>query len=159
MTASIFMDSNPAVLHATDTIGKAADEIMKVHHRSLPVVDDFGRFLGVVTVDCMLYLVLPKIATMQKEKERLRLESMPYVTNGLVDLRRRLKKALDYPVTICLKEKQKVHFVHPDTPLVETLLTMYYCKANLPVVEKDTGRLVGMISYYDVGAKIMEEGF
>ncbi len=49
--------------------------------------------------------------------------------------------------------------MHPDTPILETVLTLYNAKANLPVVEKDSGRLVGMISYYNVGAKILEEGF
>ena len=153
MTASLFMDSNPAVLHASDTIGTAAQQIMKVRYRSLPVIDDNRRFLGTVTVNCLLYLVLPKVATMQKKRDRL--ETMPYVSTTLEDLRRRLKKAIDYPVTICLKDNVTV--VHPDTPIVETLLTMYNTRKNLPVVERSTGRLAGMISYYDVGSKIMEE--
>ena len=155
MTASIFMDPKPTVLHSRDTIGTAAQKIMKVRYRSLPVIDDNGRFLGTVTVNCLLYLVLPKVATMQRKRDRL--ESMPYVSTTLEDLRRRLKKAIDYPVTICLKDNVTV--VHPDTPIVETLLTMYHIRKNLPVVERDTRRLVGMISYYDVGAKIMEEEF
>jgi CBS-domain-containing membrane protein len=149
------MNPNPTVLHSSDTMGKAAQQIMKARYRSLPVVDENGRFLGTVTVNCLLYLVLPKVATMQKKRDRL--ETMPYVSTTLEDLRRRLKKAIDYPVTICLKENVTV--VHPDTPIVETLLTIYNTRKNLPVVEKDTGRLAGMISYYDVGTKIMEEGF
>ena len=91
------------------------------------------------------------------QKKRHRLETMPYVNTTLEDLRRRLKKAIDFPVTTCLNENVTV--VHPDTPIVETLLTIYNSRKNLPVVERDTGRLAGMISYYDVGSKIMEEGF
>ena len=155
MSAELFMDPNPATLRPTDSIGVAAAKIMEEHLRSLPVVDENGRFLGVITASCLLFLVLPKIATMRKEKYPL--DSMPYVTSTMDDLRRRLKKAIDYPVTICLKEGVKV--VHPDTPIVETLLTLYNTKANLPVVERQSERLVGMISYYDVGKKIMEEGF
>ncbi|MEN8132249.1 MAG: CBS domain-containing protein [Pseudomonadota bacterium] len=154
MTAKIFMNSNPTTLRPTDTIGMAAAKIMEEHLRSLPVVDENGRFLGVISVSCLLFLVLPKIATMQKEKYPL--DSMPYVTSTMDDLRRRLKKAIDYPVTICLKEGVKV--VHPDTPIVEMLLTLYKTKANLPVVERQSGRLAGMISYYDVGKEIMKEG-
>ncbi|MCP4407783.1 MAG: CBS domain-containing protein [Gammaproteobacteria bacterium] len=155
MTASTFMNSSPTQLRSTDTIGVAVAKIMKEHLRSLPVVDENGHFLGVITVSCMLFLVLPKIATMQKEKYPL--DSMPYVISTMDDLRRRLKKAIDYPVTICLKEGVKV--VHPDTPIVETLLTLYKTKANLPVVERDSGRLAGMISYYDVGEEIMKGAF
>lgn len=155
MTAKLFMNSNPTTLRPTDTIGIAAAKIMEEHLRCLPVVDENGRFLGVISVSCLLFLVLPKIATMQQEKYPL--DSMPYVTSSMDDLRRRLKKAIDYPITICLKEGVKV--VHPDTPIVETLLTLYKTKANLPVVERESGRLAGMISYYDVGDEIMKEAF
>jgi len=48
--------------------------------------------------------------------------------------------------------------VHPDTPIVETLLTLYKARTNLPVVDRDNGRLVGTISYYGIGAKIMGDG-
>lgn len=155
MTASLFMDPNPATLHPSDTIRTAIEKIMRVRYRSIPVVDEDGLFLGVVTVNCMLYLILPKIATIQNKRHRL--ESMPFVTATLEDLRLRLKEYIDAPVSICTKEPVVV--VHPDTPLVETLLTLYNNRVNLPVVDKESGRLAGMISYYDVGAKILEEGF
>ena len=48
-----------------------------------------------------------------------------------------------------------VAIVSPDTPLVETLLILYRTKTSIPVVERKTGRLVGMISYFDVGEKIL----
>ena len=152
MTAELFMDSNPVVLRSTDKITTAAQQIMTHRYRSLPVVDNEDRFLGLLTVNCLLYLVLPKAATMAKG-----LDSMPYVRYGLDDLRDRLRGVLEQPVTICLKEDVMV--VHPDTPTVETLLILYRARTGVPVVNKDTGRLVGVVSYYDVGAKIMEEGF
>ncbi len=154
MTASLIMESHPIVLHPTDTIGTAARHIMSHRYRSLPVVDDNECYLGQLTVNCMLYLVLPKAATMTKG-----LDSMPYVNTTLEDLRDRLHKVIDQPVTLCLKDKEKVQVIHPDTPLVETLLTLYQTRASLPVVDRITGRLEGMVSYFDVGAKIMEKGF
>ena len=153
MTAKLFMNPNPVIIRTSDTIAYGAEQIMKKQRRDLPVVDEEGRFKGMLTVDCLLYLLLPKAVTMKQG-----LDALPFVQDSLGDLRKRLKKYLDKPVTLCLKEKN-VAVVHPDTPTVATLLTLYQAKANLPVVEKDTGRLVGTISYYNVGAKIMEEGF
>ncbi len=153
MTAKLFMNPNPVCIRTSDTIAYGAEQIMKKQRRDLPVVDDEGRFRGMLTVDCLLYLVLPKAVTMKHG-----IDALSFVQNSLGDLRNRLKKYLDKPVTLCLKEKD-VAVVHPDTTTVATLLTLYRAKANLPVVEKDTGRLVGMISYYDVGAKIMDESF
>ncbi len=152
MTAKLFMNPNPVIIRTSDTIAYGAEQIMKKQRRDLPVVDEEGRFKGMLTVDCLLYLVLPKAVTMKQG-----MDALPFVQDSLGDLRKRLKKYLDKPVTVCLKEKN-VAVVHPDTPTVATLLTLYQAKANLPVVEKDTGRLVGTISYYNVGAKIMEEG-
>lgn len=48
--------------------------------------------------------------------------------------------------------------VTPNTSLLETLLLVYKEKINLPVVDSDTGRLEGMISYYDIGDRILESG-
>jgi CBS domain-containing protein len=153
MTAKLFMNPNPVILRTSDTIAHGAEQIMAKQRRELPVVDDEGRFQGMLTANCLLYLVLPKAATMEQG-----LDALPFVRNSLDDLRVRLKKYLDKPITLCLTRKN-VAVVHPDTPMLETLLILYRAKANLPVVEKNTGKLVGTISYYSVGAKIMEEGF
>jgi len=153
MTAKQFMNPNPVILRTSDTIAQGVAQIMAKQRRDLPVVDEEGRFKGMLTVDCLLYLVLPKAVTM-----KYGLDDMSFVHESLDNLRMRLKKYMDKPITLCLKEKD-IAVVHPDTPMLETLLILHRAKANLPVVEKDTGRLVGTISYYSVGAKIMEEGF
>ena len=45
--------------------------------------------------------------------------------------------------------------VSPDTPLIETLLILHKTGASLPVVDPETGKLVGVISYFDVGENIL----
>ncbi len=151
MTAKVFMNPDPVILRTSDTIAYGAEQIMAKQRRDLPVVDDEGRFQGMLTVNRLLYLVLPKAVTMEQG-----LDALPYVQDSLEDLRERLNKYLDKPISLCLK-KNDVAVVHPDTPLLETLLILYNARSNLPVVEKDTGKLVGTISYYNVGSKIMNE--
>lgn len=148
MTAEKLMNRHPVILHSTDTIGTAADQIMSHRFRSLPVVDPDGCFLGILGVSCMLRLVLPKAATVKKG-----LSSLPYLSNSLEDLRDRLNDVVDQPVTVCLDPDVPV--VHPDTPMIETLLTLYRTKTALGVVDETTRRLVGVISYFDVGERIM----
>ncbi len=148
MTADQLMNSHPVVLRDTDTIGTAAEQIMSHRFRSLPVVDRDGRFLGIIGVGCMLRLVLPKAATFKKGLNDLR-----YISSSLEDLRERLDRVIDQPVTICLDSDVPV--VHPNTPMIETLLILYRTKMALGVVDETTGRLVGVISYFDVGERIM----
>jgi CBS-domain-containing membrane protein len=143
------MDPNPTVLHPSDRVRTAVGYIMEHRYRSLPVVDEEGRFLGVFGVNCLLRQVLPKAVVMEYG-----LDSAPFVRETLSDLHRRLRKAEDQPISICMQEEVSV--VRPDCPLVETLLTLYKACASLPVVEPETHRLVGVVSYWDAGRKILE---
>ena len=150
MTASLFMNPAPEVLKHTDRVGKAAEQIMAHRYRSLPVVDEEGRYLGIVGVNGMLRLVLPKAAVVDKG-----LKGLPYITTSLDDLKAKLRDVADEPVTVCLEKD--VPTVHPDTPLLETLLKLYQTRTALAVVEEDSGRLLGVISYFDVGRTVMEQ--
>ncbi len=148
MTARSIMDTNPTVLQPDSTIATAMQYIMKHRYRNLPVVDGDGRFLGVFGVDCLLRLALPKAAIMEHG-----LHSVEFVRETLSDIHRRLNQHVDQPISSCMYDQ--VPTVAPDTPLVETLLVLYRTHASLPVVEMDSGKLVGVISYFDAGRNIL----
>jgi CBS domain-containing protein len=147
-TASTLMDPNPTVLHTTDKIRKGIECIMEHRYRRLPVVDEEGRFQGVFGVNCLMRLVLPKSVVMEDG-----LETVPFVRDSLSDLHRRLKEVENEPVSLCMHYESSQ--VSPDTALLETLLILYNTRASLPVVDPKTGKLLGVISYFDVGEKIL----
>ena len=148
MTASSIMEPNPIVLKSTSVISTAARYIMEHRYRNLPVVDDNGCYMGVFGVNCLLRLVLPRAAVMEKG-----LDSVSFINESLAELHERLREVEDQPITLCMKTE--VETVAPDTPLVETLLILYKTKTSIPVVEPGTCKLLGMISYWDVGQHIM----
>ena len=153
MSARLIMDSNPIRIHPQDTIGIAARKIMRRRYRSLPVVDDQRRFLGVVNVNDMLRLILPPQTTSQSISTVIeRFQSL-----SLEDLRENLDQVLENPIAPHID--REVVTVSPETSLIETLLTMYHQEKNLPVVDRSTGRLEGMISYYDIGDLILQGGY
>jgi CBS domain-containing protein len=142
------MDPDPPVLRDTDLIRTAADEIMRGRYRRLPVVSAEGRYLGMFGVDCLLGMVLPKAILMEDG------ESLSHVPReSLGDLHRRFRRMEDQPIGVCSIEETVI--VHPDTPLIQTLFTLYKHRSNLPVVDAESGRLEGLISYWDVGAAIL----
>jgi CBS domain-containing protein len=147
------MDSNPIRIHPLDTIGIAARKIMRRRYRSLPVVDDERHFLGVVHVNDMLRLILPANATQLSMSSAL--ERFDRLT--VEDLRENLDQQLETPIIPHID--QEVVTVAPETSLIETLLTMYHQEQNLPVVDRATGRLEGMISYYDIGDMMLQGGY
>lgn len=148
MTAVSVMDPNPTVLKPTDVINTAAKYIMEHRYRNLPVVDENGCYLGIFGVNCLLRLVLPHAAIMEKG-----LNSVSFIHETLADLHNRLREVGNEPITLCMSTDVKT--VPPDHPLVETLLILYRTKTSIPVIEPDTHKLLGMISYWDVGEHIL----
>jgi CBS domain-containing protein len=149
----MIMDSNPIRIHLQDTIGIAARKIMRRRYRNLPVVDDERQFLGVVNVNDMLRLILPLQATSQSISAAVQ----RYQDLSIEDLRENLDQLLENPIAPHIDKE--VVTVAPETSLIETLLTMYHQEQNLPVVDPETGRLEGMIAYYDIGDMLLQGGY
>jgi CBS domain-containing protein len=147
------MDSNPVRIHPQDTIGIAARKIMRRRYRNLPVVDDEQRFLGVVNVNDMLRLILPPQATSQSISAAVQ----RYQNLSIEDLRENMDQLLEHPIAPHIDKE--VVTVAPETSLIETLLTMYHQEQNLPVVDPETGKLEGMIAYYDIGDMLLQGGY
>jgi CBS domain-containing protein len=148
MTAATLMDPNPKVLHPEDSIITGIEIVMKYRYRRLPVVDAEGIFQGVFGVNCLLRMALPKAVVMEDG-----LENIHFVRETLPDLRRRLKEVENEPIAMCMRQESIQ--IAPDLPLLETLRTLYLACASLPVVDPDSGKLLGIISYFDAGEKIM----
>ncbi len=148
MTAATLMDPNPKVLHPDDSIISGIEMVMKYRFRRLPVVDEEGIFKGVFGVNCLLRQALPKAVVMEDG-----LENIQFIRETLSDLRRRLREVENEPISLCMHQDSIQ--VAPDLPLLETLRTLYLTRSSLPVVDPDSGKLLGIISYFDVGEKIM----
>jgi len=147
-TAAAVMDPSPTTVRPDDLIGTAVSHIMRHRYRNLPVIDQEGRYLGIFGVNCLLRLVLPKAAVMERG-----LEEVSFIKATLADLHERLREVENQPVSVCMSTD--VATVPPDEPLVETLLLLYRTKTSIPVVSPETGRLLGMISYWDAGEHIL----
>lgn len=147
-TAASVMDPKPTFVRPDDRIATAANYIMKHRYRNLPVIDDEGRYLGIFGVNCLLRSVLPEAVVMEHG-----LKEVSFMSDTLADLHERLREVENEPISLCMNTD--VDTVPPDKPLVETLLILYRSKTSIPVVDPDTGKLVGMISYWDVGEHIL----
>ena len=151
MKASEVMNPNPITLKATDTIECASKYIMEHRYRSLPVVDENHCYLGMFGVNCLLKQVIPKSVLMHQG-----LENVSFIHESLEDLYQRFDEVKQQPISVCMS--REITPVSPNTPLTETLLQLYETRLAIPVIEKDTCKLLGMISYWNVGEKILEAG-
>jgi CBS domain-containing protein len=150
MTAQTIMNSQPVVLRDTDTVGTAVQSILTHHLRHLPVVDKNGRYLGIFGIYSLLRLTLPVSLTLEQG-----LESVPFFHCTLEELRDHLHAQWDSSVVSCLR--QDIPALRPDTSLMDTVLTLLRARIALPVVNKETGRLEGMISSWGALETIVGE--
>jgi CBS domain-containing protein len=148
MSARLIMNNRPVSVGGNARLRDAAALIMKHKFRNLPVIDEHGRYLGVISSNRLLRIILPKAATMDPPLERLE-----FVHDTIDDLRERWKEAEDRPVSEFLDSDVKT--VAPETSLDETLLSLYHNRTSLPVVDKQTGRLVGIVSHWSVGNAVV----
>ena len=148
MSASEVMDPAPTTLKPDDLIGTAADCILENRYRNVPVIDDEGKFMGIFGVNCLLKMTLPQAAIMHKG-----LEKLTFIHETIEDLLERFNDIRDKPVSTCIDED--IVTVPPEHPLLETLLLLYRNKTSIPVVDPDSRKLLGMISYWDVGQHIL----
>ena len=151
MKASDAMDPDPVTLKPTDSIQCAADFIMDRRFRSLPVVDENDCYMGMFGVNCLLKQVLPKAVFLPHG-----LENFDFIHESYEDLYQRFNEVKNQPISICMN--QDTQPIEPDAPLTKTLLQLYQTRAAIPVVEPGSCKLLGVISYWDIGEKILAAG-
>lgn len=148
MTARLLMNDRPISLRETDRLRDAAEIILTHRIRNVPVVDGDGRYLGVISSNRLLAGILPKAATMDEG-----MADLSFVKDTVEDLRERWREAENLPVAQFIDASLRT--VPPDASLAETLLALYQNRTSLPVVERETGRLVGIVSHWGVGMAVL----
>jgi CBS domain-containing protein len=148
MTARQVMNDRPITLQETDRLRDAAEIILTHHFRNVPVVDSKGCYLGVISSNRLLASILPKAATMDAG-----MADLSFVKDTVEELRERWREAEDLPVTTFIDTSLRT--VPPEASLTETLLALYQNRTSLPVVEEETGRLVGIVSHWGVGMAVL----
>lgn len=118
----------------TALLSEALARMVKHHLQQLIVIDAEGKYLGEMTTFTLARMLLPEGAQTRQEAE--------WETVGEVDdriqphLSRRVADFVDTEVPV----------MTPDTPLVEALKLLAGGRLRLPVVDRETGKLVGVIS-------------
>ncbi len=123
------MIPNPITLTATTPLAQAAAVMAERKLKRLPVVDDQGRLVGMVSRYDLLKTIAEGLR--QRPTEVVQLPAGAPATVGAIMLR-------------------EVPTVHADTPLAETLDLLLETEKRRVVVVDDVGRVVGIITDGDV---------
>jgi len=130
-------------LRDSDSVAEATRRMLENRVSDLPVVDELGKLVGLLKLERVLAALLPTAALIGSG-----LPDLSFVSDDLDDLRDKMREI----ETRLVREFAVMpeHVVHPDTPPLEIVLRLYRGANNLPVVERETGKLVGTVSARDV---------
>jgi CBS domain-containing protein len=137
------MRSPATRLYLHNTVREAIDLLIEQHMYNLPVVDKDEVFVGEISTKRLTGLLLPASLSMKHG-----LEHAGFMRDNLEDLRERLAKVNSHTIEQYIAKDITV--VYPDSPLMDALLLLYHKFIRIPVVERDSRRLVGGISFITV---------
>lgn len=152
-TCQSVMTKQPVVIHRNETVQQALQLLLQHKLLALPVVDDDGRFFGMFLRSQLVALLLPRIVQMEsKIPEIARLLEVGFLTDSIEDTQNRFRLFADKPVSDYTQTDSPL--LRPDTPIINAVLLLYRTRTYLPVVDETTGRLLGVVSTWDVLARI-----
>ncbi|HUJ46109.1 MAG TPA: CBS domain-containing protein [Rhizomicrobium sp.] len=142
MTCGLIMTKDPVALNERATVGDAAKMLVAHRWLRLPVVDAAGRFAGMFGVDDLLCQLVPRVALAGGVVTNLR-----FMSDDPDDLNKRYREIATRRVSEVAD--RDVVTLHPDTPEIEALRLFCKTRETLAVVDRETRKLLGVISPSD----------
>lgn len=143
------MATDYPVLTAEMPITECVGALLKHRVLSMPVVDAQGKYLGQFRKVLLLAALLPEVAVHDPDFDRItRMIDSGLLKDTMADVRGRYATIANDPVGKHLDPEAPV--LRPDQPLVAAMFYLFQGHNFLPVVEKETGLLVGEVSAWHV---------
>ena len=149
MTCQTVMLPDPVTVLDSASLADAIDLLFRHRIKNLPVVDAAGRYKGLFGIHTLVRHMLPRAATLDEDA---RIGDLAFVHDTLENLKERLADRLGEPVIRFADTL--LRSLAPDMSLVETLLLLYRHGHNMPVTDPQTGRLLGLVTYWGMLAKL-----
>ena len=145
------MTPDPVTIGEQETIGRAADVLVNGSFVNLPVVSGEGRLVGLFGVYDLLALLVPRIAVVGDLLPNLR-----FVADDIDELRQKFAEVSGKPVHRAMNREPVT--VYTDTPIIEAVRLFCRSHVSIPVLERGSLRLAGMISHGDAARAVMAAG-
>jgi CBS domain-containing protein len=149
MTAQTVMNSKPVTLALHDSFGQAFHLLLDMRVRGLPVVDPEGHYRGMFDLYDIWSLLLPKGAQLDRDS----IEDLGFVSSTAESLQERLQEAWDRPIADFLDDDHSPA-ITPEAPVIEAVLQLNRHGGNLPVVDEKSGKLLGIMSPWEILAQV-----
>jgi CBS domain-containing protein len=142
MSCATIMTRGPLIIAESETVAGAAAKLIEHHFTSLPVEDSAGRYIGMFGICDLLGLLVPRVALAGNFMSNVR-----FISDDPGELRRRYDEVKRRRVSEVVD--RNAARVAPDEPEIEAIRLCCRSQTPIPVVERETDRVVGIISCWD----------
>jgi CBS-domain-containing membrane protein len=143
MSCAGIMTKAPPTIRDDASVAEAAGALIAQREMNLPVVDSDGRYAGMFGIGDLLGLLVPRVALAGDLTANLR-----FIGDDPEDLRRKFREVKNLRVADVADRNAAP--LHPETPEIEAIRLFCRNRSTLPVVERESRKVVGMISRGDV---------
>jgi CBS domain-containing protein len=148
-TCGCIMATDYPVLTAGMTVAECVRMLLKNRVLAMPVVDDLGRYIGQFRKNLLIAAILPQVAVQDPRSDRIaRMLDCGGCSETMEDVRERFALIADKPVSRYMDTDTPV--LQPEQPLITVMFYLFHGRNFLPVVEPDSGLLVGVISTWNI---------
>jgi CBS-domain-containing membrane protein len=133
-----------------DPASTVIDFMMETRIGLIPVVDRDGGFVGLLSGDRLMHFMLPRTIHMMRGKKRA-----GYIRESREELKDRLEHLKKRPIRDLVD--RNVEVAYTDTGLIDAMLLITGKQFVVPVLERETNRLVGAISFFTILDSLKEE--
>jgi CBS-domain-containing membrane protein len=152
-TCRSIMTLRPVTLQRADSVTKAVKLFLDHRMLGIPVIDPDSRYVGMFVRSTLIALLLPRVVSSEKLTPKIgHLIGVSFVSDTLEEVRERFARVADDPIERHVSTDTPI--LRPDTPVTTALFLLYRTRNFLPVVEESTEKLVGVVSTWDVLAKV-----
>jgi len=143
------MLQNPVTVRDSDSLSQAVDTLFEHRIKSVPVIDSQQVYRGLFGIHTLVRVLLPRAATLD---EGSGLTDLAFVHNTLDTLKDRLAQRMSESVLTF--SDASLAPLAPTVSLLETLLLLHRHRHSLPVADPATGRLLGIVTYWEMLARL-----
>ncbi len=143
MRCADIMRADPLTVRDTDSIAHAVETLIEHRELSIPVIDAENRYLGMFGADDLAGLVVPRVALAGNLASNLR-----FIGDDTRGLAERFRSVRSHPVRQAADKGAVV--LAPDTPQIEAFRLFCRSREPLAVVDPQSRKLLGVVSYWDV---------
>ena len=142
-------------LYENTPLHKAVSIITSKRLAALPVINEQGKFVGIIGVNGLLEMLLPKSIRSALAGNNDSVPGLSFMDDNMDELRNRLAHLSE--TTVGSLAKRDAPVIYPDSPVMEAVLLLLRGEDDVAMVDRETHKFICMVSALDLLHTLNEE--